>query len=161
MVNQYNKVRKNLTKLNRVKRKSFKVSTKTDAKGIVAATNAEMSKVQEASAVAALDAEPSTKQEANKVARNVLAVRKGRVGKSNSVIAPTIIGKQKLRKMMTRAKHLQRHAAQKNGGGDTSMEDVEYEDAPAEMDAEEEEDKPVVEAKPTAKGTTLGGPPPS
>ncbi|KAJ3038565.1 hypothetical protein HDV00_000495 [Rhizophlyctis rosea] len=161
MVNQYNKKRKNLTKLNRVKRKSFKVSTKTDAKGIVAAANAEMERVQEAATVAALEVEGSA-ADIQKAAKNIVAVRKGRVGKSNSVIAPTIIGKQKVRKMMTRTKMLARSAAAKKGNsGDVMMEDVELSEAPSTMETVTEEEQPIVKAVPTATGTTLGGPPKS
>ncbi|KNC97197.1 uncharacterized protein SPPG_07584 [Spizellomyces punctatus DAOM BR117] len=159
MVNQMNKVRKNLPKELRVKRHAFKSATHRNAQAYVKQANARLTAVVESTNAAVEDAVETGNVKAEK---KLLAVVPGKMGKNNSIVHPRLLNKKKLRKLRTAEKYAAQRAAAK--GGVASM-DVEMIDVQPKEGAAAQTIVPSqpagMEVIGSGKGTTLGGPPPS
>ncbi|KAJ3291530.1 hypothetical protein HK104_005993 [Borealophlyctis nickersoniae] len=190
MVNQYNKKRRNLPKETRARKKSFKVATRTDNKGIVRALNEGMFEMAEASVAAAeermaiTDGNDTSPAPVSKKASRVIMVKKGKLGKANSIIKPTLMSKKKVRQLLTRTKHQLAREAAKSGQAPMAIDEemkgivlrnlifrpdlVSFHskpavarfaiiDAPVTMETESEEPQPQAEVVPSASATVGGG----
>ncbi|TPX61152.1 hypothetical protein PhCBS80983_g01265 [Powellomyces hirtus] len=176
MVNQMNKVRKNLTRSLRAKKHGFKASRHLHPAGLVSLSNTTIltaidslnSQVSESLNVlplemtAAADApsDPNALwREVRKVEKKEQAVRSGKLGKNNSIINPILLSKKKVRRMRTREKYnAQREAGIHSG----AAMDVEMMDAPPAAAHPPPPPSHTTTtpppANPSGAGTTLGAP---
>ncbi|KAJ3034497.1 hypothetical protein HDU99_010697, partial [Rhizoclosmatium hyalinum] len=85
MARTVNKVNHNYNKIVRARKKAFKLSTKTDSSTAVRSVNRRIK--------ARNSGEDELEYDGNVI------IRKAKIGKGNSIIAPTEISKKKLRKL--------------------------------------------------------------
>ncbi|KAI8911279.1 hypothetical protein DFJ77DRAFT_469484 [Powellomyces hirtus] len=177
MVNQMNKVRKNLTRSLRAKKHGFKASRHLHPAGLVSLSNAtiltaidslnsqisesinvlplEMTAAADASSLTATD-QNALWREVRKVEKKEQAVRSGKLGKNNSIINPILLSKKKVRRMRTREKY---NAQREAGNHSGAAMDVEMMDAPpAAAHPPPPPSHTTPPANPSGAGTTLGGP---
>ncbi|KAJ3022410.1 hypothetical protein HKX48_006227 [Thoreauomyces humboldtii] len=169
MVNQMNKVRKNLTRDYRAKKHGFKASSHKRPGSLVLKSNVKILSAIDSlnadvdSSVAEVEDQEggATQIEIRRLEKKEQVVRSGKLGKNNSIKAPILLSKKKVRMLRTADKHRQaRAAAAEAADQDADAMEVDM-TAPATKAkvsfAAKKEEAPMVIA-PAGKGSTLGGP---
>ncbi|KAJ3182916.1 hypothetical protein HDU85_002519 [Gaertneriomyces sp. JEL0708] len=129
MVNQMNKVRKNLPKEHRAKRKGFKATSNRLPKAQIQVRNARLLKAAEE-----INAQLEVVAEENGGLTNAemkkeLVVVPGKLGKHNSIVKPRVLSKKKLRIFKRNEKFQQQNAAAKDGAMEMDMDEAPSGDA--------------------------------